>query len=109
MDGDLMEYKCSKCGADNCKLWRDYDHFFGDLNLYCAPCAAEDQKKDIQSIDTEGCRSSPYGRTDQIGWLVPAVPYEDTFWGYASVPDERVEWWKKLPTLPSQVLPVEVI
>jgi len=37
-------------------------------------------------------------RTDQIGWLVPAVPTEDgSFWGYTSVPPEACEWWYKLP------------
>ena len=38
--------------------------------------------------------------TDQIGWLVPAVPSEegDTFWGYMSVPQAGCDWWDRLPT-----------
>jgi hypothetical protein len=41
--------------------------------------------------------------TDQIGWMVPAVPTPDgdTFWGYTSVPLEGVLWWKALPTDPT--------
>lgn len=40
------------------------------------------------------------GRTDTIGWRVPAVPTEDGegFWGYSSVPPEGVAWWRALPT-----------
>jgi hypothetical protein len=41
-----------------------------------------------------------HGRTDQIGWLVPAVPAPppgDGFWGYTSVPDEGCRWWRALP------------
>lgn len=38
-------------------------------------------------------------RTDQIGWLVPAVPTKenDTFWGYSSVPENGCNWWDNLP------------
>jgi hypothetical protein len=102
----LKDYKCSKCGAKNCKLWREYQTFANQTELMCAPCAAKDQKKDISSIDVDGmrlCEIIGHGqRTDQIGWMVPAVPTVegDTFWGYTSVPDDRCEWWRKLPTLP---------
>lgn len=40
------------------------------------------------------------GTTDQIRWLVPAVPVEnepESFWGYTSVPQEGVVWWVNLP------------
>jgi hypothetical protein len=35
-----------------------------------------------------------YGKTDQIGWLIPAVPANNntTFWGYTSVPEKEVNW-----------------
>jgi hypothetical protein len=38
-------------------------------------------------------------RSDQIGWLVPAVPTEDgeTYWGYTSVPADGCSWWYALP------------
>jgi len=38
-------------------------------------------------------------KSDAIGWLVPAVPTEDneTYWGYTSVPDAGVAWWRALP------------
>lgn len=40
-------------------------------------------------------------RTDQIGWMVPAVPTEDgaSFWGYTSVPQPGCAWWTNLPIL----------
>lgn len=96
-------YVCSGCGATGCKLWRDYQTFLEHQHLLCAPCAAKEQKKDISTIDVDGCRESDFGgKTDQIGWMIPAIPDEegDTFWGYTSVPLEGVNWWRKLTTLP---------
>ncbi|PLX25961.1 hypothetical protein C0580_00915, partial [Candidatus Parcubacteria bacterium] len=60
-------------------------------------------------IDEEGLRDSEYGgRTDQIGWRVPAIPTEGfyTYWGYTSVPGPGVEWWRNLPTMPKKALAV---
>lgn len=99
-------YKCGKCGATNCKLWREYQTF--RINLRCANCAAETEQKDIRDIDADGRRADktiPGHRTDQIGWYIPAVPTEDTeqaYWGYTSVPPEGCEWWRRLPTRPQQ-------
>jgi hypothetical protein len=100
-------YKCSHCGAAGCKLWRDYNTFLCHLELYCVDCAGADQKKDVTDLDARGRRliAEEYGlgqRTDQIGWLVPAVPTAqmDTYWGYTSVPDDRCQWWHALPNRP---------
>ncbi len=98
-------YKCGKCGATNCKLWRDYQTFLKNQSLLCAKCAGEEQKKDVSDIDDEGRRSLEEGlgvRTDQIGWRIPAVPTEenDTYWGYTSVPQPGCDWWRGLPTHP---------
>jgi hypothetical protein len=93
-------YKCADCGATNCKLWREYQIM--TLKLLCAVCACKDQKK-TDDVDAEGRRSSDHGgRTDQIGWYVPAVPDEEGvgYWGYTSVPEAGVNWWRKLPTRP---------
>jgi hypothetical protein len=92
-------YACSRCGACGCKLWRDYQTFLEHLKLYCCRCAGA-----AQGVDTAGADASgrlPPG-TDQVGWLVPAVPTPDlsTFWGYTSVPEEGVAWWRALPTFP---------
>ncbi len=83
-------YRCCLCGARGVKLWREYQTFLDHQSLLCAPCAARIGNKDISDIDSEGCRSSLGGRTNQIGWYIPAVPTEqnDTFWGYSSVPQE---------------------
>lgn len=45
---------------------------------------------DITTIDANGTVESDVGRTDTIGWCVPAVPTEDgfTFWGYAIGSDD---------------------
>jgi hypothetical protein len=94
-------YVCSQCGATGRKLWRDYQMFA--RRLLCAPCAAEDQGKDASDIDANGQRPSsiPGQRTYEIGWMVPAIPTaeNDGFWGYASVPDTAVAWWRRLPTI----------
>lgn len=100
-------YKCGKCGATNCKLWRDYQTFLEHQSLLCAKCVGEEQKKDVSDIDDEGRRSLEEGlggRTDQIGWRIPAVPTEenDTYWGYTSVPQPGCDWWRGLPTHPQQ-------
>lgn len=93
-------YACTGCGASGCKLWRLYQST--DPRLLCAPCAAADQNKDISDLDDNGTRTGQYGRrTDQIGWYVPAAPAPNGgMWGYSSVPDEDVERWRKLPSLP---------
>ena len=100
LDGKVPEfYRCSKCGASNCKLWRDYGSC---EKLLCAHCAALNQKKQIDDIDKEGCRTTEHGRTDQIGWYLPAVPIEhaQAYWDYQAVPNPAADWWRNLPTLP---------
>lgn len=92
-------YVCGECGVTGVKLWREYQTMNPDL--CCARCAAKLQKKNIDGIDSDGRRPDDCGRTDQIGWFVPAVPTEegDTYWGYTSVPQPGCDWWRKLPTL----------
>jgi hypothetical protein len=96
-------YVCGTCGAKGCKLWREYQTFLENQRLHCCDCAAEDQGKDISSMTEDGRRSADIGdhgrKTDQIGWLIPAVPTEanDTFWGYSAVPEPGVQWWRNLP------------
>ncbi len=94
-----VDYKCAKCGATHVKLWREYQTV--SPQLLCAKCAGADQGKDITGIDAGGFCHSDMGKTDQIGWYVPAVPDEEGvgYWGYTSVPDAGVKWWRKLPTL----------
>ena len=93
-------YSCSICGAAGVKLWREYNTFLNHQRLLCAACGVKDQKKNYD-VDGDGKHTDPeYGyRSDQIGWLVPAVPTEDggTFWGYTSVPMMGCDWWRGLP------------
>lgn len=39
-----MEYTCTKCGVTGVKLWREYQTC--QTQLFCAPCALVDQKKE---------------------------------------------------------------
>lgn len=93
-------YRCGTCGAKGCKLWREYNTMACYTELVCCDCAGKSQKKDVSTIDAGGYRETEYGRTDQIGMRIPAVPTEegDTFWGYTSVPDAGCTWWRSLPT-----------
>lgn len=102
-------YECGGCGASGVKLWREYNTFLNHQTLECCDCAAKSQKKDISRIRADGCVPWSFGKyadgteavewCDSIGWRIPAVPTEDraTFWGYTSVPNEGVAWWKALP------------
>lgn len=107
---DAKDYSCSECGAIGCKLWRQYQTFLCNINLFCVDCAGTNQKEDVTGVDNEGRRQDrigPGGLTTSIGWLIPAIPTEegDTFWGYSSVPEPLVEWWRTLPTRTTSVKP----
>jgi hypothetical protein len=101
---ETTDYVCTVCGARGCKLWRQYNTFADRVRLMCCVCAGKDQGVDTGAIDDAGKVHSGIGggRTDQIGWLVPAVPTDDgTYWGYTSVPADAVAWWRSLPTTPA--------
>lgn len=105
-------YKCSVCKIHGVKLWRQYQTFADQLELMCAECAIKDQSSGESSsisklavkgpilVDEDGRHEGEHGKSDQIGWLVPAVPDEEgySYWGYTSVPQAGVNWWKQLPT-----------
>lgn len=100
------KYQCAVCGTLGVKLWRQYNTFADHLRLMCCDCAGKDQGQDVGGIDAAGKlpfihHGQNLGTTDQIGGLVPAVPTNDgTFWGYTSVPQDAVEWWRGLPNRP---------
>jgi hypothetical protein len=91
------DYRCSRCNIRNVKLWRESYSF--TIVLLCVTCTCITQNKNID-IDVDGMYQSRCGRTDQIGWYLPAVPTEDerSYWGYTSVPEIACSWWKRLPT-----------
>jgi Zn ribbon nucleic-acid-binding protein len=89
-----VEYVCSRCEATGVKLWRKANG--ADDVLFCAECGKADQKL-TGEVDDDGRHDGRYGKTDQLGDLLPAVPIDDTFWGYTSVPDDGVAWWRALP------------
>ncbi len=92
---EMKKYKCHKCGVTGVKLWRQCHTFSDEVELKCANCAAP------KRVDATGRINGKYGRTDQVGGMVPAVPAgRGSFWRYTSVPDADVRWWRSLPTYP---------
>lgn len=95
-----IEYTCTRCGVTDCKLWRQYQAFLNHIELMCVDCAAKDQDMKLVDLGPNGLHTDKFGRrTDQIGWMIPACPTVefDTFWGYTSVPEDRIAWWQSLP------------
>jgi len=91
-----VKYACDKCKQKNVKLWRESHTFANYIELECASCLAPDAR-----VDDEGMWQEPgeHGmRTDQLNGKVPAIPVDDTYWGYSSCPSQDVEWWKNLAT-----------
>ncbi len=87
---DSNDYSCTVCGATGVKLWRRYQTLAAVTPLLCVVCAHKDQNKNLAEFNVDEC--------DSIGWTVPAVPDgEGSFWGYTSVPQDRVDWWAALP------------
>ena len=91
-------YVCEKCRASGCKLWR----LSGTISLkllWCLKCTLADAEPDVaERVNKElkaGCLAST-----QIGPMVAAVPCSDqpgVYWGFTSVPTDRILWWKALP------------
>lgn len=90
-------YACGICKKTGVKLWRKYAS--SDDSLICLSCI---EKKLNLSLNAgaDGMFETKYGRTDQVDMHIPAVPTPDnrSYWGYTSVPDEGVNWWKLLET-----------
>lgn len=96
-------YKCSGCGASDVKLWRQYNTCADSIELLCVTCACDNQKE-VDHVDERGKQHGEHGPHDSIGWLVPAIPCkgEPTYWGYTSVPELGVQWWRRLSTRVNQ-------
>lgn len=92
-------YSCSECASTGVKLWRRYQASPSN-DLRCAACL-DKELDDGQSFNSSGQRYASDGQlSDAVGWRVPAVPDEEGtgYWGYTSVPDAGVAWWRALPT-----------
>jgi hypothetical protein len=91
-----VRYVCDGCGVPDLKLWRGVHGAKDRLgrSLLCAACLAPDVH-----VDDEGRAPSEFGGwTHQVADWLPAVPVDDTFWGYSSTPTSDVRWWKAIPT-----------
>lgn len=100
-------YRCSKCGAQNCKLWYlKLDDYKTRKKLMCAICSAKEQSIDIENIDAKGRYISPSGHiVDTIKLRLPAVLQANgDIYLYNSqiIPLEACQWWHKLSTLPQK-------
>lgn len=106
-----INYACSSCGLEGHKLWRQYQTFADRVRLFCAVCSEADQGQKVDlGVPFDGSNQAAWRRpSDQIGWLVPAVPVEgeEAFWGYTSVPNEAVGWWAALPTFTDPAREIE--
>ena len=95
------QYACSNCGATGCKLWRLL--MPPHVPLACARCAASGQTMEISDMDSRGFWEGPQGRTDQIGWFIPALPKRPSFhefWSPVAAPLQDRLWWAGLPNYP---------
>ena len=97
-------YKCSGCAAHGVKLWRQYNTVASAIELKCVECLVRENNdewtpKDASEVDADGRWEGKYQKGDQIAHHVPAVPDEEgySFWGYTSVPQAGVDWWRRLP------------
>lgn len=90
-------YKCFKCGAVGCKLWRPA---CGVDDFECAACLVK--HGETKEIDRFGFGMWQSRRLCALNDKVPCVPDEDgtTMWGYTSIPQAGVVWWMRLPLLP---------
>lgn len=101
MDSDI--YACGRCGEVDVKLWRPYQSF--TINLLCTDCLGV-----VASISVLEVEQGFVLREQHPDWPIhlalgspawcPAVPTDDPggFWGYTSIPIERLIWWFELPT-----------
>lgn len=90
-------YSCSVCHSHNVKLWRRYQSL--PVVLLCKNCVAAEENISPDQIDSNGTVADIDGlRSYSIGWHVPAIltEEEDSYWGYTSVPEDRIEWWRGL-------------
>jgi len=72
-----MSYVCEKCKISGCKLWRGYNKN-GSVGILCILCKENNKK------------------------YIPAVPVSKKgggYWGYTSIPQKSIKWWKQLPVV----------
>lgn len=112
-DQFTVKYVCGGCGMDGVKLWRLGHAAFDSLLCVACTCAEQNAQGhyehtwDWEQMTPEGRIEGPYGLSDQIGDRLPAVPVGDTYWGYTSVPDDGVAWWRGLPLQSWEVVELE--
>lgn len=98
--GVPARYRCDGCKAHGVKLWRSPHN----TDLACAACIGVAVDADGRApLEPIGSVSFHGQMSDQIRGYLPAVPLEPVsgawgFWGYSSVPQCGVLWWKALPS-----------
>lgn len=109
-------YACSDCHLTQVKLWRPVHR---DTDALCVCCLSARNTKLGHArdqflpsdVDLFGKIAHGLGRTDQVGGYLPCIPLEDGdgAWGYGSVPDVAVTWWKNLALSSKRRVPPERI
>lgn len=75
----MTDYKCSKCGRTGVRLWREYVFIATQAAPVCFTCAG-----------------------DRLKDLLPALPFEDTYWCLSSAPHASIRWWHGLRAVPGE-------
>lgn len=106
------KYKCSDCGLEGHKLWRDYG--YAD-ELWCAVCcdrkiAAAEKKRPSDPWD------EPNGPLNKMVYGfsgVPAIPSHpdnfDIFQSSGAYKTEQLLWWQALPTYEDERTEIQTI
>jgi hypothetical protein len=87
-------YVCGLCNAENGKLWRLYNVFLDNQELTCKSCTEALDTSGPDDFDLEPALSSGH-----LCGRICAVPTQDntSFWGFTSIPEDGVVWWRALP------------
>lgn len=95
---DPATYQCAECHTNGVKLWRMGSS--SHVLLQCYLCVCKKEGVDPTSVDVDGTVPSRmgHGRSDQIGYHVPAVPHPTGgYWQYAAVDTDGAAWWRAMP------------
>ena len=92
----MIDYSCATCKCTEAKLWRPMSVFAEDIKLICWECL--ENKGHHVCLDDEHPSDQVYNSDIEHTCWGPAVPDLDgQYWGYTSVPEWWVQWWKHLP------------
>ena len=99
-------YKCSDCGAEGCKLWRNNKKLDDVTTYLCVECTCRSEQRNAADIDERGEHMEAFNDidilVDEIGRFTRVIPAQirtwgDSIWYYGDEPQAAVDWWTRLP------------